>query len=145
MTERIPSTADVYDAYRKQIEHEDELIGARNGWLTAGQAFLFGAYAAALAVQSHGAQRGFTSAAHQLFVELPVVGIVLAALVFLSGQASLYHIRLLRQSFTNLDEPPRDYPPLTSSVGSRATVHGIDVQLFPVLFVVSWIWVLASR
>jgi hypothetical protein len=140
---RVEAKSEVYDAYRKQIEHEDELIGMRNGWLIGGQAFLFAAYAATLAVQSHGAQRGFASAAHQLFVELPVVGTALAALVFLTVNAALCRSGQLRKRFDNLHETPQNYPSIMSII-PRWIGHGV-ARLIPILFVGSWIGVIWFR
>jgi hypothetical protein len=135
--------ADVYDAYRKQIEHEDQLIGMRNGWLIGGQSFLFAAYATIFAVQGHGAQRGFVSAAHQLFGELPVVGVVLATLGFLTVSAALRRSRQLQKGFENSYDPPACYPSLMSA-GPRLVGHGV-ARLIPILFVLSWLWVIHFR
>jgi hypothetical protein len=140
---RIVAEREVYDAYRKQIEHEDELIGMRNGWLIGGQAFLFAAYAATLAVQSRGAQRGFASAAHQLFIELPVVGTALATLVFVTVSAALCRSDQLRKRFDNLHEVPQNYPCIMSGA-PRWIGHGV-ARLIPILFIGSWIWVIRLR
>jgi hypothetical protein len=143
MEERIEIETDVYDAFRRQIEHEDDLIGMRNGWLIGGQAFLFAAYAGTLTVQSHGALRGFASAARQLFGELPVVGIALAALAAQAVLAALWRSRQLVREFKNLGERPQHYPEIMSP-GPRLAGHFV-AYLIPVLFAGSWIWVLHFR
>ena len=135
--------ADIYDAYRTQIEHEDQLIGMRNGWLIGGQAFLFAAYASTLAVQNHGVQRGFPSAAHELFYELPALGIALAALVFTTVNAALARLRGLKKEFENLRERPANYPLIMSGT-PRLFGHSVAVAI-PILFVVSWIAVFCFR
>ena len=143
MKERIEIETNVYDAFRRQIEHEDDLIGMRNGWLIGGQAFLFAAYAGTLTVQSHGAPHGFASAARQLFSELPVVGIALAVLAALAVRAALWRSRQLVSEFENLGERPQRYPEIMS-VGPRLVGHFV-AYLIPVLFAGSWIWVLHFR
>jgi hypothetical protein len=135
--------ADVYDAYRRQIEHEDNLIGMRNGWLIGGQAFLFAAYAGTLAVQGHGALPGFASAARQLFGELPVVGIALAVLAFLAVRAALWRSNQLVSEFNSLGERPRRYPRIMS-IRPRFVGHSV-ANLIPIIFAGSWIWVLHFR
>lgn len=143
MTERIEINADVYDAYRRQIEHEDELIGMRNGWLIGGQAFLFAAYAATLAVQSHGALSGFASAAHELFDELPAVGMSIAILALITVNAALWRLQQLVSDFENMHQRPQHYP-LIMSRGPRRLGHSV-AELIPILFVGSWIGVLYFR
>ncbi len=40
----MENAAEAYVAYRKQIEHEDDLIGLRIGWFIAAEGLLFAAY-----------------------------------------------------------------------------------------------------
>jgi hypothetical protein len=143
MPERIQVDADVYDTYRKQIEHEDELIGMRNGWLIGGQAFLFAAYAGVLEVQGLGTPHGFASAAHQLFNELPAVGIALAALAFLAVYAALLRSRQLVSDFENWYNPPQYYPRIMAKYPRRIG-HSV-ARLIPILFIGSWLGVLFFR
>ena len=143
MADRNQINAHIYDAYRTQIEHEDQLIGMRNGWLVGGQAFLFAAYAATLAVPDHGVQRGFSSAAHELFYELPALGIVLAALVFITVNAALSRLRKLNRDFENLGECPEHYPSIISGT-QRKFGHGVAIAI-PTLFAGSWIAVFFFR
>ncbi len=141
--DRNQINAHIYDAYRLQIEHEDHLIGMRNGWLVGGQSFLFAAYATTLAVQDHGVQRGFPSAADELFYELPVLGIVLAILVFITVNAALARLRELTKEFEKSRERPAGYPSIMSGI-PRRWGHGVVVAI-PLLFIFSWIAVLCFR
>jgi hypothetical protein len=143
MADRNQIKANIYDAYRAQIEHEDQLIGMRNGWLIGGQAFLFAAYAATLAVQSHGVQRGFPSAAHELFYELPALGIALAALALTTVNAALARLRKLKKDFEYLQERPEGYALIMSGT-PRLFGHSVAVAI-PILFIVSWIAVFCFR
>ena len=135
--------ADIYDAYRTQIEHEDQLIGMRNGWLIGGQAFLFAAYSATLEVQDHGVQRSFSSAANELFYELPALGIVLAVLVSITVNAALARLLELRREFENLDKRPDHYPSIISGT-PRLFGHGV-ARAISILFAISWIAVFFFR
>lgn len=131
---------DVYETYRKQIEHEDQLIGMRNGWLIGGQAFLFAAYAALLAIQRH----GVTRPAHQLFTELPWVGIALAALVLSAVVAALWRSHMLCKQYKKHWKRPRKYPKIISTTGPRLIGHSVAL-LVPSVLVIAWIWVLVAR
>lgn len=123
MADRSKINAHIYDAYRTQIEHEGHLIGMRNGWLVGGQAFLFAAYSATLEVQDRGVQRSFSSAANELFDELPALGIVLAVLVSIAVNAALALLLKLRREFENLDECPDRYPSIIPGLlGCSGTV-----------------------
>jgi hypothetical protein len=143
MADRNQVNAHIYDAYRMQIEHEDHLIGMRNGWLVGGQSFLFAAYAATLAVQDHGVQHGFSSAANELFWELPTLGIVLATLMFITVCAALVRLHELRKEFESLGERPEGYPSVISGI-PRHFGHSVVVAV-PLLFVFSWIAVFCFR
>lgn len=143
MAERNQVKADIYDAYRAQIEHEDELIGMRNGWLIGGQSFLFAAYAATLAVQGHGIQPGFSSAARELFYELPALGIALAVLAFITVSAALVSLKKLKKDFDKKHEKPEHYPPIMSEA-PRHFGHGVAMAI-PILFVASWVAVFHFR
>jgi hypothetical protein len=110
----------------------------RNGWLVGGQTFLFTAYAATLAVRGHRA-----NAANELFYELPVIGIFLAALIFITVNAALARLRGLKREFDNLHERPERYP---SIISGKPRIFGHFVVIaVPVLFVASWIAVLSFR
>lgn len=143
MADRSQINAHIYDAYRTQIEHEDHLIGMRNGWLVGGQAFLFAAYSATLEVQDHGVQRSFSSAANELFYELPALGIVLAVLVSITVNAALARLLELRREFENLDKHPDHYPSIISGT-PRLFGHGV-ARAISILFAISWIAVFFFR
>ncbi len=143
----------VYGAYRNQLEHEDELVGMRNGWLVGGESFLFAAYAVLLTLpsgssktSSTGAQSlnsNFPSAGQQLFHELPVIGIVLALLAFLSVFAALSQERKLCKNFEKGHSVPRGYPEVISG-WPRHIGHGVAI-LVPAVMVGAWAFVLVAR
>jgi hypothetical protein len=143
----------VYGAFRGQLEHEDELIGMRNGWLVGGESFLFAAYAVLLTLPTEGSvsaptrasssNSNFASAGQQLFHELPVVGIVLALLAFLSVFAALWRERQLRKKFSERHCVPRGYPEVISR-WPRLIGHGV-AMLVPAVMVGAWIVVLVAR
>jgi hypothetical protein len=140
--QRTRSHQDLYDAYRKQIEHEDELIGMRNGWLIGGEAFLFAAYSALLTLPSSG-HLEFTKAAELLFTELPIIGIALALLAFCAVCAALWCSRQLRQGFDRCYSPPEGYPAVMSR-GPRWLGHFVAF-LVPLGMVTAWTVVIVSR
>ena len=135
-----PSQPDVYAVYREQIEHEDELIGMRNGWLIGGQSFLFAAYAAVLIAPTSGTKG---SAASQLFTVLPWVGVVLSISAFFTVNAALWRSWELRVNFDRAFLPPEDYPPIMSR-RPRWVGHAV-AWLVPMLFTVSWVLIICLR
>jgi hypothetical protein len=143
----------VYGVFRGQLEHEDELVGMRNGWLVGAESFLFAAYAVLLTLPTDGSasvsntasnsNSNFASAGQQLFHELPVVGIVLALLAFLSVSAALWREWQLRNEFSKHHSVPRGYPDVISR-WPRHIGHGVAV-LVPAVMVGAWIVVLVAR
>lgn len=131
-----------YIAYREQIEHEDDLIGMRNGWLIAGEAFLFAAYAALLVLTKQ-AEPQFVGSATQLFHELPWIGIALALLALSSVGAALWRSRELRCEFEQHYESPRGFPAIMSC-GPRRVGHSVAL-LVPIGMAIAWTIVLISR
>jgi hypothetical protein len=119
----------LYVTYRAQLEHEDNLIGIRNGWLIGGQAFLFAAYASALAVQSTRNDHVFFTAADNLYLALPWIGLALAVLAIVAVSAALRRSNRLCQKYLDLHLRPPHYPKIRPSS----------------LFVVAWIYILVSR
>jgi len=137
---------DLYVVYRGQLEHEDNLVGIRNGWLIAGQSFLFAGYAAVLAVtQSSG--NGFVRTADELSRELPWIGLVLAAMAFVAVNAALYRSNQLCKWFTKLNSRPSAYPPLQSPVllelSPKRLGHAV-ARCVPLVFVGAWIYQLVN-
>jgi hypothetical protein len=133
----------VYATYRSQLEHEDDLIGMRNGWLIGGESFLFAAYAALLTLPSATASSHFKSAAQQLFQELPWVGIILALLASVSVGAALGRERQLRKEYERDHHVPHGYPALISG-WPRFVGHRVALAV-PVGMMIAWVIVLLRR
>lgn len=133
---RERATPEGYAAYRMQIEHEDDLIGVRNGWLIGGEAFLFAAYAALLALPE-GATRRFAEAAAVLYWELPIIGVVMALLVFCSVCAALVRSDQLRHRFDRTYKSPEGFPEIMSG-RPRAIGHFVS-RFIPIFFALSWV------
>jgi hypothetical protein len=125
-----------FGAYRKQIEHEDDLIGVRNGWLIGGEAFLFAAFAALLALPQDASPQ-FKIVAHVLLWELPVIGVVMALLVFCSVSAALVRSEQLRREFEGHYRVPEGFPAVMSRKPRRAG-HSV-ARLVPLCLAVSWV------
>jgi len=133
-----------YEAYRSQIEHEDSLIGVRIGWLIGGEAFLFAAYAAVLAIQTQDPNRGYFVAAHQLFLALPWMGIILASLVSVSVLAAQSSMDRLCEEFKIAGASPLGYPDLMSIPQHRLWGH-YTARYVPWLIAVTWAFVFFTR
>jgi hypothetical protein len=68
----------IYDAYRRQLEHEDNLIGHRINWLLAAESFLFVGYEGALSFHKITTLSGAAGSAHLTIYVLPALGIALS-------------------------------------------------------------------
>lgn len=95
----MPDSAREPKGFLRSLEHEDELIGIRLGWLIAAEAFLFVAYAAALTVSEKPGRPRFVAAADRLVTWLPIFGLVLAVLVYVSILAAISVFFLLRREW----------------------------------------------
>jgi len=129
-----------YWAFRAQIEHEDHLVGIRISWLMAAEAFLFAAYATALAVPAHAAHAGFQVTAVRLYEWLPIVGILLAAFVFLAVTAALMRLGELHRDFKRSVGKIHGYPKVTSKKLQRMTGR-IPGVFAPLVVIIAWSFV----
>jgi hypothetical protein len=121
-----------YKAYRAQIEHEDQLMGIRIGWLIGSEAFLFAAYAN---VASAGGSWGTAS---RLLDILPKLGIAIAVLISFAIVAAIIAIQRLRRScppddvLRALKLPPMISGKLTHRIGL------IPACLLPIVLCLAW-------
>jgi hypothetical protein len=91
-SEERAEALDRYHAYRAQIEHEDQLMGIRIGWLIGSEAFLFAAYAnVASADDPEGTTR-------PLLTVLPELGIAIAVLISFAIVAAIVAVQRLRRT-----------------------------------------------
>jgi len=115
----VPHAEDVciYDAYRAQIEHEDNLIGHRINWLLAAESFLFVGYEGALAFHKITTLSGAAGSAHLTIYVLPALGMALAILTEAALLAATGRLNELRREFRDRFSKMRiapDHPKLTS-------------------------------
>jgi hypothetical protein len=136
--------ATLHDAYRRQIEHEDNLIGHRISWLVASESFLIAAFG--LVITSHGspAPRGASGAQIALLWVVPPVGIIMAALVNCSVGAAHGRLNSLREQFRIriLDLPP-EYPSVTCGNAIRDRGR-LPAKWVPRLLALAWCMTLAA-
>ncbi len=125
-----------YALFRAQIEHEDDLLGVRVGWLIASEAFLFAAYAAALVVPSvQHVDARFTAAARQLFTLLPALGIVISLLVLSSIVGGVVAAHVLDKKHGHV--PEHLLPRLTGPCSTH--LLGLASPLvIPLAIVIAW-------
>lgn len=128
-----------YQAIRAQVEHEDNLLVARVGWLIGSEAFLFAAYASALKGASG-------SEARHLKQLLPLLGIGIAALIAVAIVAALVAIGRLKR--LALGDGKRGIPALSSPLGMPPVIgspmlHGFGLVPaigLPGVLIVVWLY-----
>ncbi len=139
----MENAAEAYVAYRKQIEHEDDLIGLRIGWFIAAEALLFAAYGVVLAAPSF-ALGGTVPIDRRVFTIVPILGIVMAVLVAAGVSAAMHQIVVLREQYdVKLSSPPDLYPALRSTRAISGLGH-LPAIILPALMTISWGWLWQS-
>jgi hypothetical protein len=131
--------SNVYEAFRKQIEAEDGLIGTRVGWFIASEAFLFAAYGAVLAIQTNHPLPGTIPVDHRLFDAVPIVGVVMAVLVGCGIGAAMHRLRVLNKSYDKTQHPT-GYPTVWANEVIVLLGHVTAASVAPVV-ILSWIFV----
>lgn len=139
----------LYDAYRRQIEHEDNLVSQRAAWLLMAQSFFVVGYCIlhqlappaprdqpvnALLTQLI-APLGLLSAA------LILVGVLAAGRVMCDLRARL---AAHRAADPMLDQLLNDYPPL-QPLGRPLLLGRSPAVLLPALFIIFWTLMIAAR
>ena len=92
------SAAECYNVLRDQLHHEDNLITQRLSWLMGSQAFLFTAYAIVLNGPERPKNALIGSLQDYLLGTLPAVGLLSAALIYVSiiaGVLAMFNIHQL--------------------------------------------------
>lgn len=145
----IPAMADLdpldhYRLVRSQIEHEDNLVSQRLSWFLASQSFLFTAYAITLngPVQLH--SQAFEAKERLLMYLLPLVGIISAALIWLSILAGFRAMRALREDFYRMigNRLPSGLP-VIQMTGGTLLGGQLGPLMLPVIFLAIWLILLA--
>jgi hypothetical protein len=132
------SALERYNILRDQLQHEDNLITQRLSWLMGSQAFLFTAYAIVLNGPERPKNALIGSLQDYLLGTLPAVGLLSAALIYLSilaGAIAMFNIYRFARNFCN-DAVVR-FPPLR---GRRLTRYMgfASPFLLPPIFIVVW-------
>src|SRR5919109_2503578 len=132
-----------YHIIRSQIEHEDNLINQRLSWFVASQAFLFSAYAILLNAPSQVRLQSFAAQQDILFPLIPLVGIGVSILIYVTIIAAMLATANLRRFLKShvKDEEMALLPPVQ---GYRQTLllGQASPVLIPFVFMISWIWLL---
>jgi len=130
----------IYDSYRRQIEHEDNLIGHRINWLLAAESFLFVGYEEALSFYRITTFSGAAGSAHLSIYVLPALGMVLAVLAEAALLAATGRLNELRKDFPKRFRKMKiapDHPKLTSRKLHR-TFGRIQAHCVAPLFFAAW-------
>jgi len=129
VTERLPTSAGLphngmldpiqafalqLDAYRRQVEHEDELINHRISWLVSSAAFLFAAFALLSTSKISSGPLNSTPVRWMLLVLIQLLGLIMALLVLLAVDAATKRLNKLHDDF-----------------GDKAKVDPLVAGLFP--------------
>lgn len=87
------------DAYRRQVEHEDELINHRISWLVSSAAFLFAAFALLSTSRVTDGPLDSTSVRWLLLVLIQALGLLMAVLVHYAVGAATSRLDKLHEDF----------------------------------------------
>jgi hypothetical protein len=125
---------DRYKAYRDQVEHEDQLMGIRIGWLIGSEAFLFVAYAH---ITTEAGPEGVTA---RLLDVLPALGILIAIFISFAIAAAVVAVRGLRKACPpDAIQKSMDLPPMISGSCTHA-IGLIPAWAIPITLVVAWLY-----
>lgn len=120
MVDQVALSPEGYDRYRRNIEHEDDLINHRLSWLLIAQSFLLGACVAS----------------GQAPTVVRAVGIATCAATYISLLAAIVSIRNLCRAAGGT--PPTGFPPVVSG----PLLHGMGLigpLAVPLIFVAAWL------
>jgi hypothetical protein len=131
----------IQDAYRRQIEHEDNLIGHRISWLVASESFLFAAFALVITSANDLDSRGAVGARDALLYVVPSLGLALAVIVVSAVGAAHCRMNELCGSYR------KDYERLAiqagyPSIGPDAFVRKmgrLPARYIPMLLAFAWL------
>jgi hypothetical protein len=133
------SAVERYNILRDQLQHEDNLITQRLSWLMGSQAFLFTAYAIVLNGPERPKNALIGSLQDYLLGTLPAVGLLSAALIYMSIIAGAIAMLNIHRSARNFcDDAAVRFPPLR---GRRLTRYMGFASPFlsPPIFIIVWL------
>jgi hypothetical protein len=133
------SAIECYNLLRGQLHHEDNLITQRLSWLMGSQAFLFTAYAIVLNGPERPKNALIGSLQDYLLGTLPAVGLLSAALIYVSIIAGVLAMFNIHQFARNLcDGAAAGFPPLRGRKLERYMGFASPF-LLPPIFITVWL------
>jgi len=133
------SAVECYNILRDQLQHEDNLITQRLSWLMGSQAFLFTAYAIVLNGPERPKNALIGALQDYLLGTVPTVGLLSAALIYLSiiaGALAMFNIHRFAWNFC--DDAAVRFPPFRGSKLTRYMGFASPL-LLPPIFIVVWL------
>ncbi|HMQ17124.1 MAG TPA: hypothetical protein PKC49_14230 [Phycisphaerae bacterium] len=133
----------IYDAYRRQIEHEDNLIGQRSSWLLMGQSFLVVGYCILHQLAPPDpAQQPVTGLLTGLIAWLGLATSAAILVAVAAGSRAMAGLRRelhqRRHEWPELDARLRVLPPV-QPVGGVLVLGRAPVVLLPLLMCAFWL------
>ena len=127
----------LYQFYRAEVKHEDDLIGTRINWFMAGQAFLL----VALAIVHKGEEAMPSPTNNPFFPMVPIVALIASVFIFagvIAGTFALAHWR------TKVRELVRAYPELPYVQNEPWIVPAAwsGPLITPLAFIGAWLYLL---
>lgn len=132
----------LYIVSRAQIEHHDNAVNQRVIWLSIGQSFFFNVYA--MLVTAKAPTPELFKKQQLLAIIFPIAAFLVAVFTLVDVLAGLFYIRKLRLNYkknTNGSSQEGYYPMLNGNRWER-TFQRISPLMIPVIFVITWIYLL---
>ena len=134
---RVP-VDQLYQFYRNEVKHEDDLIGQRINWFMAGQAFLL----VALAIVHKGEAAMPTPGNNPFFPMVPIVALIASVFIFagvIAGTVALAH---WRTAVRNLVRENPDLPYVHNEAWIVPAAWSGPI-ITPLAFIAAWLFLLA--
>ena len=128
----------LYQLYRAEVKHEDDLIGQRINWFMAGQAFLL----VALAIVHKGDEAMPSPTNNPFFPMVPIVALIASVFIFagvIAGTVALAHWR------TAVRKLVREHPtlPYVHNEAWIVPTAWSGPLITPLAFIAAWLYLLA--
>jgi hypothetical protein len=128
----------LYQFYRAEVKHEDDLIGQRINWFMAGQAFLL----VALAIVHKGDEAMPSPINNPFFPMVPIVALIASVFIFagvIAGTVALAH---WRTAVRNLVREHPDLPYVQNEAWIVPAAWSGPL-ITPLAFIAAWLYLLA--
>ena len=128
----------LYQFYRAEVKHEDDLIGQRINWFMAGQAFLL----VALAIVHKGDEAMPSPTNNPFFPMVPIVALIASVFIFagvIAGTVALAHWRTAVRNLV------REHPglPYVQNEAWIVPAAWSGPLITPLAFIAAWLYLLA--